>query len=272
MLVLRAVPIRLSKYSYLTQSGIPVLVGAVTVGPTPVVLSLYLGVLGADVVWLRKLPRAGFINAGREVLGFLAAFGPYAAVHHFSGTPTLSLNFLPSATILVVMYFFSTRALFYFTLLVRDKLEYAEKILILRWEIISYLLTLIAAVVVVATILGPRDIAALRQPAMPEALNVLMVQALIAGPAAFLLAATTPLLSAWYGRRGWDPCGCTRPPTAPASRACWPTRSSWSRSSASRCSEPWSRWVSSCSRPRFWRSCCAGRRRSALCISPGEKA
>ena len=46
------------------------------------------------------------------------------------------------------MYFFATRALFYFTLLVRDKLEYAEKILILRWEIISYLLTLIAAVVV----------------------------------------------------------------------------------------------------------------------------
>ena len=32
---LRAAPIRLSKYSYLTQTGIPVLVGAVTVGPTP---------------------------------------------------------------------------------------------------------------------------------------------------------------------------------------------------------------------------------------------
>ena len=45
-----------------------------------------------------------------------------------------------------------TRALFYFTLLVRDKLEHAEKILILRWEIISYLLTLIAAVVVVAAL------------------------------------------------------------------------------------------------------------------------
>ena len=149
---LRAAPIRLSKYSYLTQTGIPVLVGAVTVGPTPVVLALYLGVLGADVAWLRKLPKAGFINAGREVIGFLAAFGPYAAVHYFSGTPTLSLDFLPGATILVVLYFFSTRALFYFALLVRDKLEYAEKILILRWEIISYLLSLIAAVVVVATI------------------------------------------------------------------------------------------------------------------------
>ena len=152
VLILRSVPIRLSKYSYLTQTGIPVLVGAVTVGPTPVVLALYLGVLGADVVWLRKLPRAGVINAGREVLGFMAAFGPYAAVHYFSGVPTLSLDFLPAAAIMIVLYFFSTRALFYFTLLVRDKLEYAEKILILRWEIISYLLTLIAVVVVVPTI------------------------------------------------------------------------------------------------------------------------
>src|SRR5262245_24575599 len=152
ILVLRSAPIRLSKYSYLTQSGIPVLVGAVSVGPAPVVLALYLGVLGADVVWLRKLPRAGVINAGREVLGFISAFGPYAAVHYFTGTPTLSLDFLPAAAILVVLYFFTTRSLFYFTLLVRDKLEYAEKILILRWEIISYLLSLIAAIVVVATI------------------------------------------------------------------------------------------------------------------------
>ncbi len=149
---LRAAPIRLSKYSYLTQTGIPVLVGAVAVGPTPVVLALYLGVLGSDVAWLRKLPRAGFINAGREVVGFVAAFGPYAAVHHLSGSPSLSVDFLPSAAILVCLYFFATRALFYFTLLVRDKLEYAEKILILRWEIISYLLTLIATVVAVAAI------------------------------------------------------------------------------------------------------------------------
>jgi hypothetical protein len=123
---LRATPIRLSKYSYLTQTGIPVLVGAVTVGPTPVVLALYLGVVSSDIVWQRKLPRAGFINAGREVLGFTAAYGPYAAVHHFSGYPPLSLDFLPAAAILVCLYFFSTRSLFYFTLLVRDKLEYAE--------------------------------------------------------------------------------------------------------------------------------------------------
>ncbi len=149
---LRAAPIRLSKYSYLTQTGIPVLVGSVTVGPTPVVLALYLGVVASDVVWLRKLVRAGFINAGREVLGFTAAYGPYAAVQYYGGYPSLSLDFLPAAAILVCLYFFSTRSLFYFTLLVRDKLEHAEKILILRWEIISYLLTLIATVIGVAAV------------------------------------------------------------------------------------------------------------------------
>jgi hypothetical protein len=86
--ILRASPVRLSKYSYLTQSGIAVLVGAVAVGPAPVVLALWLGVFSSDVVWLRKLPRAGFINAGREVIALAAAFGPYAAVLALTGRPT----------------------------------------------------------------------------------------------------------------------------------------------------------------------------------------
>jgi methyl-accepting chemotaxis protein len=150
--VLRASPVRLSKYSYLTQSGVAALVGAVAVGPSPVILALWLGVFASDVLWLRKLPRAGFINAGREVLGFTAAFGPYAAVLALTGRPELSLDILPSAAILVCMYFFATRSLFYFTLLLRDKLEYAEKVLILRWEIIAYLLTIAASVVIVAAL------------------------------------------------------------------------------------------------------------------------
>jgi methyl-accepting chemotaxis protein len=149
--VLRAVPVRLSKYSYLTQSGVPALVGAVSVGPTPVVIALYAGSLLSDF-WLRKPTRAGFINAGREALGFVAAFGAYAAVVAATGSRALSLDFLPAAAILVAFYFFASRSLFYFTLLVRDKLEYAEKVLILRWEIISYLLTLIATIVVVTAL------------------------------------------------------------------------------------------------------------------------
>jgi len=149
---MRASPVRLSKYSYLTQSGVVALVGAAALGPTPVVLALWIGVFASDLLWLRKLPRAGFINAGREVLGFAAAYGPYAAVLALTGRPDLSLDLLPAVAILVCMYFFATRALFYFTLLLRDKLEYAEKLLILRWEIISYLLTLIASIVVLASL------------------------------------------------------------------------------------------------------------------------
>ena len=150
--ILRAAPMRLSKYSYLTQSGIAALAGAVCVGPTPVVVGLWTGVFASDVLWLRKQRRAGLVNAGREVLGFVAAFGVYAAVLAVSPQPELSLDFLPAAAILVCFYFFASRTLFYFTLLVRDKLEYAEKVLILRWEIIAYLLTLIATVVVVAAL------------------------------------------------------------------------------------------------------------------------
>jgi methyl-accepting chemotaxis protein len=152
IMVLRSVPVRLSKYSYLTQSGVPTLVGAICVGPTPVVAALWLGVLGADILALRKQQRAGVINAGREVIGFVAAFGPYAAILAVSNTSELTLDFLPAAAILVALYFFLSRALFYFSLLVRHKLEGAEKILILRWEISSYLLTLIASTVVVAAL------------------------------------------------------------------------------------------------------------------------
>jgi len=149
---LRASPVRLSKYSYLTQSGIPALVGAVSIGPAPVVLALWGGVFASDVLWLRKQHRAGLINAGREVLAFVAAYGPYAAVVEAGGMTELSLDFLPAGAILVVLYFFASRALFYFTLLLRDKLESAERVLILRWEIIAYLLTVLATMVVVASL------------------------------------------------------------------------------------------------------------------------
>src|SRR4051812_40004255 len=152
ILALRSVPVRLSKYSYLTQSAVPVLVGAVSIGPSPVVAALWVGVVGADVFGLRKQPRAGLINAGREVIGFVAAYGPYAAILSLGSSVALTLDFLPAAAILLALYFFITKALFYFSLLIRRKLESAEKILILRWEISSYLLTLIAGTIVVAAL------------------------------------------------------------------------------------------------------------------------
>ena len=63
----------------------------------------------------------------------------------------------------------------------------------------------VAIVAVVLTAIAPSSAADLRVAGLPEALNVLLVVAVIAGPAAFVLASTTPLLSSWFGARGEDP-------------------------------------------------------------------
>lgn len=152
VVLLRAFPVRLSKYSYLTQVAVPALVGAVTVGPSSVVIALYGGVTLSDWFWLRKARRTAFINAGREVIAFVAAFGLYATILRASGAYGMTVDVLPAAFSLVAMYFLTSRALFYFTLLVRDKLEQVEQLLILRWEVVSFLLTVGACIVVIAAL------------------------------------------------------------------------------------------------------------------------
>ncbi|HTG83932.1 MAG TPA: hypothetical protein VL853_03945, partial [Gemmatimonadales bacterium] len=147
IIALRRGQIPLSKFSYLTQVGVVVLVGAVTVGPGPVAFALGIGIFTCDAFLLRKMLMASWINAGREVIGFVAGYGAYAFVFHFTSPSGVSLEYLPSAVALAGMYFFFTRALFYFTLLVRGKLEAHEGLMILRYEILAYLLTLIAAVI-----------------------------------------------------------------------------------------------------------------------------
>lgn len=150
--VLRAAPVRLSKFSYLNQNAIPMLVGAVVLGPGPVVLGLGLGIVAADTFWLRKPAFASGVNAGREIIAFVSAFGAYAAVVRITGVNTLSVDMLPAAITMAGMYFFTSRSLFYFTMFLRGKLESEERLLILRYEIVSYLLTLLASTVVIAAI------------------------------------------------------------------------------------------------------------------------
>ncbi|HEU5051275.1 MAG TPA: methyl-accepting chemotaxis protein [Gemmatimonadales bacterium] len=152
VVILRAAPIRLSKYSYLTQTGLAALAGAVLVGPAPVIVALLVGVPLTDSVLLRRELWIATVNAGREVLGFAAAFGIYAMVLDRSGDPGLTIEFLPAAFTLAAAYFLISRALFYFTLLVRGGLEPIEQVLILRWEIVSYLVTIIGVSVVVAAV------------------------------------------------------------------------------------------------------------------------
>ncbi len=151
-ILLRRGQIQLSKFSYLTQVGLLVLVGLVTLGPGIVIFAVGLGTFVADAFWQRKLLRAAWINAGREVMGIMAAYGAYAVVLARSGATEPSLDYLPAALTLAGIYFFITRALFYFTLLVRGKLEPHERLMILRYEVLSYLLTLIGAVIAAGAI------------------------------------------------------------------------------------------------------------------------
>ena len=149
VVVLRGSQISLTKYAYLTQIGVPTLLGAITAGPGTVCLTLGVGVFAADVLWVRKSWVAAVVNATREVTAFAGAFGLYAGVLAVTRPAGLSLDYLPAAVTLVTMYFFLSRSLFYFTLLFRNKLESDERLVILRYELLTYLLT-ISAVLVLA--------------------------------------------------------------------------------------------------------------------------
>ncbi len=151
-LFLRLGPVRLSKYSYLTQSGIVALGGALVLGGSPAAVALFAGTLAADGFWIRKPWRAAWINAGREVLAFAAAYGYYVAVVRATGVTRPSVDLLPAAFALTAAYFIASRGLFYFTLLFRAKLEQAERLFVLRWEIIAYMLTLGATAIGVGTV------------------------------------------------------------------------------------------------------------------------
>ncbi len=63
----------------------------------------------------------------------------------------------------------------------------------------------LAVAAVTVAIVAPTHLASLRLSGLPASLNVLLVLGVIAGGPAFLLATTTPLLSAWYAGRGNDP-------------------------------------------------------------------
>ena len=79
-IALRGLQIPLSKYSYLTQTGLAALAGSLLVGLPATVLAIAVSTVATDLVWLRKTGQAAAVNAGREVVATVAAYGVYAAV------------------------------------------------------------------------------------------------------------------------------------------------------------------------------------------------
>ncbi len=153
---LRGQTVRLSKYSYLSQTAVVSLAGSLLVGLPATLLALAGGTLLADWVWLRKTLWAAVINFGRETLALTAAYGIYAAILAISGVsdPGLHVATIPAAFFYALSYFVFSRLLFYLSLLIRGKLEQNEQLLIIRYEVISFFGTMGAVTTIVSAVLA----------------------------------------------------------------------------------------------------------------------
>ncbi len=149
----------LTKYGTLHLLPVPALAGALLAGGPPTALALWLGIIVSDGLFTHKGIQVALINAGREVLALLAAFGVYAwgVVSLTGGQTGLSSDAFPALALFFLAYFLASRLLLYFTLLLRDKLLEEEKSLMLRYEVIAFGAGAIAAMLIVytATNYGP---------------------------------------------------------------------------------------------------------------------
>src|SRR3712207_6158077 len=148
VVLLRVNQITITKYGALNLVGVAALAGALIVGPPATALALYVGVLFGDFALLRKTAQASWINAGREVLALVAAYGIYAAAALASGaTSAASAEGLPAFVLFLFAHFIISRALLYFTLVLRGKLLDDEKSLLLRYEVIGFGVTAVGVAI-----------------------------------------------------------------------------------------------------------------------------
>jgi len=152
---LRGLHIPLSKYSYLTQTGLVALAGSLLVGLPAAAIAVAGGTVITDWTWHRKPLWVAWINLGREVIALVAAYGVYAFVLDAADIPPEphSAVILPLFAF-ALTYFLIPRILFYLSLLVRGKLELGERMLILRYEMLAYFATLIGAAAVVSVVVA----------------------------------------------------------------------------------------------------------------------
>ncbi len=155
---LRGLSVPLSKYSYLTQTALVGLAGSLLVGVPATALAISGATVVTDSVWQRKPLRVAWINLGREVITLVGAFGIYAAGLHWldmpNGAPVLNIELLPVLAGYALAYFVFGRLLFYLTLIIRAKLEPAERLMIVRYEVITYAATLLAATIFVGAVVA----------------------------------------------------------------------------------------------------------------------
>jgi methyl-accepting chemotaxis protein len=159
-ILLRTYQVPLTKYGALNFLAFPALAGAIINGASSTALGIYGGVLVTDLLILRKSTEPSWINAGREVIALVSAYGFYAWATTVTGSGHavgMTTEGLPALMLFSLSYFILSRALLYFSLIWRDKLLEEEKSLIIRYEVIGFGAGIIAVAVVLATIssIGP---------------------------------------------------------------------------------------------------------------------
>src|SRR5207245_10703089 len=146
------------KYSYLNQTALVGVAGSLRGGVAATALAIAEATIVTDSVWQRKPLRVAWINLGREVITLVAAYGVYAASLTWldmpNGAPVLSIELLPALAGYALAYFVFGRVLFYFSLIIRAKLEPAERLMIVRYEVIAYAATLLAVTIFVGAVLA----------------------------------------------------------------------------------------------------------------------
>jgi methyl-accepting chemotaxis protein len=70
------------------------------------------------------------------------------------GAPVLSIELLPVLAIYAFVYFLFGRVLFYLSLIIRSKLEPVERLMIVRYEVITYAATLLAATIFIGAVVA----------------------------------------------------------------------------------------------------------------------
>jgi hypothetical protein len=106
---LRAFQIPLTKYSSLSLIGVAATGGALVIGAPGGAVALYLGVLLIDWLYHQKPAAAAWINASRETLSLVSAYGLYSFVAvSTDAAATMSADALVSAIVLIFSYFYTS--------------------------------------------------------------------------------------------------------------------------------------------------------------------
>ena len=122
---LRAYQLPLTKYTALNLLGMVAVGGSLLAGASTAAFALAGGTFLSDWLALRKSIGISWINAGREAVALVAAYGVYAAIAVWSGATLRSGSLsetLPAIAAFFLAHFVFSRGLLYFSLIVRAKL------------------------------------------------------------------------------------------------------------------------------------------------------